>query len=107
MDTLLARSAGILKALSHPTRIAIIKLLSSGERCVCEILPALGVEQPTLSKHLAILRREGLLSCRKDGPKAIYRLNTKKAHAIIQLAQAILEENWEQERALWEETRDA
>lgn len=107
MDTLPARSAGIFKALSHPTRIAIVNLLSSGERCVCEILPALRVEQPTLSKHLAILKREGLLSCRRDGPKMIYRLNTKRVCAIIQLAQAILEENWEQEKTFWEETRDA
>ncbi len=64
--------ANFMKALSHPTRIQILELLRSGERCVCEIFPEINVDQSSVSRHLAILKREGLLDSRKDGLKVIY-----------------------------------
>lgn len=76
-------ASGVLKALSHPTRLAILETLRDGERCVCEIWPLLDVEQPTLSKHLSVLRRRGLVASRRDGQKIIYRLSGSRVTEVI------------------------
>jgi DNA-binding transcriptional ArsR family regulator len=68
------RQARIIKAMAHPTRLAIIDLLSRGERCVCDIQRTVGSDMSTISKHLALLRSAGLVSDRKEGLRVIYRL---------------------------------
>jgi len=64
----------VMRALSDPGRIKIIKLLGQGELCVCELTALLGLAQPTVSKHLRVLEDAGLVSFRKDGSWIIYRL---------------------------------
>jgi ArsR family transcriptional regulator len=57
----------VLKALSDPTRMRILALLGSGEVCVCHVHTALGIPQPTASRHLAHLKRAGLVQSCKIG----------------------------------------
>jgi len=57
----------VMKALSDPNRVKIIKLLQQKKMCVCELQGALGIAQPTVSKHLKILEEAGLVDYRKDG----------------------------------------
>ncbi len=57
----------VMKALSDPTRVRIMKLLQHRMLCVCEIREALGIAQSTTSKHLKILEEAGLATFRKDG----------------------------------------
>jgi len=64
--------AKIFKALADPIRLQILDLLQEGEKCVCEIVPALGVSQPLVSRHLKILKTRGLITDRKDGNRRIY-----------------------------------
>ena len=64
----------IFKALADRTRLRIIGLLTAGEICVCDIHGSLGLPQPTVSRHLAYLRRSGLVEGRKDGLWVHYRL---------------------------------
>jgi ArsR family transcriptional regulator len=64
----------IFRAFADPTRLRILSLLTKGELCVCEIVNALDVPQPTASRHLAYLRRAGLVVARKDGLWIHYRL---------------------------------
>jgi len=54
--------AEYFKALSHPVRIKIVHYLREGEKCVCEIVPYLREEQSNVSRHLAALKRAGILS---------------------------------------------
>lgn len=54
-------------ALADPTRLRILALLRDGEICVCHIHAALDVPQPTASRHLAYLRKSGLVDARRDG----------------------------------------
>jgi ArsR family transcriptional regulator, arsenate/arsenite/antimonite-responsive transcriptional repressor len=54
-------------ALADATRLRILSLLKEGEVCVCHIHASLGVPQPTASRHLAYLRRTGLVTARRDG----------------------------------------
>ena len=64
----------VMKALSDPNRVKIIKLLQQKEMCVCELQGALGIAQPTVSKHLKILEESGLVNFQKDGLWANYFL---------------------------------
>jgi ArsR family transcriptional regulator, arsenate/arsenite/antimonite-responsive transcriptional repressor len=64
----------VMKALSDPNRVKIIKMLQQRDLCVCEIKTALDVAQPTASKHLKILEKAGLVKYRKDGLWVNYHL---------------------------------
>ncbi len=64
----------IFKALADRTRLRILGLLSTGEVCVCDIHGSLDLPQPTVSRHLAYLRKSGLVEGRKDGLWVHYRL---------------------------------
>lgn len=64
----------VMKALSDPNRVKIIKLLQRRVLCVCEIQETLGLAQSTVSKHLKILEEAGLISYLKEGPWVNYRL---------------------------------
>ena len=66
--------AGILKALAHPTRMFIVDELSRGERSVRDLTDMIGVEMPTVSRHLSILRHAGILADDKRGLQVFYSL---------------------------------
>jgi ArsR family transcriptional regulator len=73
-DTRLQALENTFKALADQTRLRILGLLRSGEVCVCDIHGSLGVPQPTVSRHLAYLRKSGLVATRKEGLWVHYRL---------------------------------
>ena len=91
-----AIQADFIKAMAHPTRLQILELLRSGERCVCEIFPALNIEQSSVSRHLAILKREGLLHSRKDGLKVIYWTSDPRIYEIIDICSDTTRQIWQQ-----------
>jgi ArsR family transcriptional regulator len=62
------------RAVSDRTRLRILHLLLPGELCVCDLVAVLRLSQPMVSRHLAYLRRAGLVECRRDGPWCHYRL---------------------------------
>jgi ArsR family transcriptional regulator, arsenate/arsenite/antimonite-responsive transcriptional repressor len=64
----------VFKALADRTRLRILGLLAAGEVCVCDIHESLALPQPTTSRHLAYLRRTGLVATRKQGLWVHYRL---------------------------------
>ena len=64
----------VYAALADPTRLRILSLLRDGEICVCHIHAGLDVPQPTASRHLAYLRKAGLVEARRDGVWMHYRL---------------------------------
>ena len=68
--------ADILKALAHPVRILIVNALADGARCVCELNRLAEIDQSGLSRHLAILKKTGIVSDRREGMKVFYRLET-------------------------------
>ena len=66
----------VFTALAHPLRLrALLLLHEEGELCVCELTHALDVSQPMISRHLAQLRRDGLVSDRRQGQWVYYRLH--------------------------------
>ncbi|UCB52780.1 MAG: winged helix-turn-helix transcriptional regulator [Candidatus Zixiibacteriota bacterium] len=63
------------KALSDETRQSILRMLEQKEMCVCEIVGAFDVSQPTISHHLDILKRAGLIQSKRKGQNIYYSLN--------------------------------
>jgi ArsR family transcriptional regulator len=68
----------IFKALADATRLRILKLLEVREMCVCEVMIALGLTQPTTSHHLGILENAGLIKGRKEGKWVFYSIANQK-----------------------------
>ncbi|MES9994926.1 metalloregulator ArsR/SmtB family transcription factor [Desulfovibrio aminophilus] len=73
----------IMKALSDPGRVKALKMLEGGELCVCRIQEALGLAQPTVSRHLRRLMEAGLAQSRKKGPWVYYRLADEPRPAMV------------------------
>ncbi|MCW4031424.1 MAG: metalloregulator ArsR/SmtB family transcription factor [Candidatus Bathyarchaeota archaeon] len=68
------KQSRFFKALADETRVRIVKLLGVREMCVCEVMVALGLTQPTASHHLRILENAGLVKDRKEGRWVFYSL---------------------------------
>jgi DNA-binding transcriptional ArsR family regulator len=75
--------AELLKALGQPTRLKILELLADGERCVCEIFPAIREEQSNISKHLGFLRNQGIVVADRRGMRVFYRLADKRIVKLL------------------------
>jgi len=73
----------VFKALADKTRLRILGLLGNNEVCVCHIHDSLGVPQPTVSRHLAYLRRTGLVAARRDGVWMHYQVS-KSLDPVVQ-----------------------
>jgi ArsR family transcriptional regulator len=70
----LERRAGLLKSLAHPSRLMILELLETAPRCVGELTDAIGADITTVSKHLAVLKRAGLVRVVKKGTFSEYSM---------------------------------
>lgn len=81
----------VLKSLAQPTRLKIIDFLRDGERCVCEIFPAIDEEQSNTSRHLNQMQTHGILSRRKDGVKIYYAVKHPEVFDILDLATAVVQ----------------
>lgn len=66
--------AQLFKILSDPTRLRLLNLLAQGEVCVCDLHGTLGIDQPKVSRHLALMKRAGLVETRRNGKWMHYRL---------------------------------
>jgi len=80
----------VYAALADPTRLRILSLLSEDEICVCHIHASLDVPQPTASRHLAYLRKSGLVEARRDGSWMHYRLAPISNPVIAAVVKAAL-----------------
>lgn len=75
MNTAQAKArADVLKALSHPVRVLMLEALSRGDHCVNDLRRLATISQPSISRHLAWLKRAGIVSERRAGPKVIHHL---------------------------------
>lgn len=83
--------SNFFKALAHPTRIQILRLLENGPLCVCEILPKLESEQSNTSQHLSVLKQSGVLESRRDGTKVIYSVTNPQIYEVLGGVEAILQ----------------
>ncbi len=73
----------LLRALAHPHRVAIVLELAGGERCVHDLVDALGVAQPLVSQHLRVLRADHLVVGRRRGREVAYSLGDEHIAHIV------------------------
>jgi ArsR family transcriptional regulator len=89
MDRQLTAMERLFRALADATRLRILGLLLTGEVCVCHIHESLGISQPKASRHLAYLRRAGLVETRREGIWIHYRLAQSADPLISTISQVV------------------
>ena len=89
-DRIYELHANICKAIAHPARLKVLDLLRDGEQCVCRLAPEVGVTETNLSQLLAVLRRVGVVECRRDGHQIFYRVRDKRIFSVIDSMRRIL-----------------
>ncbi len=75
----------LLKSLGNPDRLLLLCQLTQGEFCVSALEVTLGIQQPTLSQQLGVLREDGMVSTRREGKQIYYSLASKEAAAVMQV----------------------
>ena len=103
-----ATTADAFNAMAEPRRRQIVDLLAGGEHPVNELVRALGLAQPQVSKHLRVLREVGVVAVREDGRRRLYRLNghaLKPIHDWVKSYEQSWTERFEQLDAVLEELK--
>lgn len=85
MQAAAAQACGLLKVLANPDRLMLLCQLTQGEHCVSELESALGIQQPTLSQQLGVLREEQLVTTRREGKQIFYGIASAEAMAVMQV----------------------
>lgn len=98
-----ALKAEFFRALGHPVRVRILQLLRDGEMTVGALQAELDLDSSGTSQHLAALRKQGLVSSRRDGTSVHYSVKDDRTLMLLQLAKEIISSNLEENRQLLDE----
>jgi ArsR family transcriptional regulator len=85
-DECVARASSLLKAVADPTRLRMLAALAKTELCVCDLSAVTGISESAISHQLRLLREERLVSFRKEGRMAYYRLQDQHVTELIKSA---------------------
>ncbi|CAL1239901.1 ArsR/SmtB family transcription factor [Candidatus Methylocalor cossyra] len=88
-DADIVRAAHCLKAMSHPLRLKILCTLGGGQVSVQDIVEQVGTTQSNISQHLAILRDQGILACKKDANRVYYYVDDERTLQLINLMKEV------------------
>ncbi|HEY5617990.1 MAG TPA: metalloregulator ArsR/SmtB family transcription factor [Vicinamibacterales bacterium] len=100
-----ALKADLFRALAHPVRIRVLELLAFKERSVQELQDALGVDQPVVSQHLAVLRSRLLVTARKKGTLAYYALRSPLVAELLRVSRELLSHRLAESQSMLRELR--
>ncbi len=92
--------AGILKAMAHPSRLLILEELGQQERSVGELTDMIGSDISTVSKHLSILKTEGIIIDEKRGSSVFYKLRCKCVLNFYECVEGVIKANAEEKAGL-------
>jgi len=104
-ERVLELKAEILKALAQPTRLRILELLRNGEKCICEIVPAINGEQSNISRHISLMQKSNLVTTRKDGVKVMVKVKDPKVFEILDSIALLLKKQMIETRRLVQQLR--
>lgn len=85
MRTAASEAGGLLKALANPDRLLLLCQLTQGPMCVSDLETTVGIQQPTLSQQLGVLREEALVTTRREGKQIYYSIASSEAMAVLQV----------------------
>lgn len=91
----------ILKVLAEPTRLKILECLRSGERCICEIIPAIRGEQSNISRHISLMQKSNLVTTRKDGVKVVVKVRDFQVFEILDKVSVVLKNQMKDQKKLF------
>ena len=97
----LEMKAEVLKALAQPTRLKILEFLRNGERCICEIVPAIHGEQSNISRHISLMQKSHLVITRKAGVKVMVKVKNPEIFNILDRVSRILKVQFEEQEKLF------
>jgi len=83
--------AKVVKAMAHPSRLKMIDELSRGERCVCDLRELVGADMSTVSKHLSVLKKAGIVEDERRGKQIYYRLRVPCVINFFHCIESVLE----------------
>jgi len=89
MNNVYELQSELLKALSHPTRLAVLDILRDGEQCVCHMEAALDLRQAYISQQLMILKDAGLVESRRDGLNLYYRVIKPEVFMVLDTLRSV------------------
>ena len=96
----LEMKSDLLKALAQPTRLRILELLREGEKCICEIIPAINGEQSNISRHISLMQKSHLVSTRKDGVKVMVKIRDPRIFEILDKVSVVLKTQMQEQNQL-------
>ena len=91
-NTLLERQAELCQAMGNTSRLKIVHILQNGPQCVGNLAKTMGLSQATLSRHLAVLRNQGVVTAQRQGQENVYHLAHPKIMVICNLLQEVISE---------------
>jgi ArsR family transcriptional regulator len=97
--------ADFFRTLGHPARIRVLELLTERDHAVHELLAAIDIEASNLSQQLAVLRRAGLVSARRESGEVVYSVSVPEVKDLLLAGRAILRHVAEQQASLGRELR--
>jgi DNA-binding transcriptional ArsR family regulator len=100
-ERVLELKAEILKALAQPTRLKILELLRNGEKCICEIVPAINGEQSNISRHISLMQKSHLVTTRKDGVRVMVKVRDPKIFDVLDRVSQILKNQIKEQEKLF------
>ena len=92
--------AGILKMLTQPTRPKILECLRNGERCICDIIPAIDGEQSNISRHISLMQKNHLVTTQKDGVRVMVKVKDPEIFNILDRVSKILKGQFKEQEKL-------
>jgi DNA-binding transcriptional ArsR family regulator len=100
-ERVLEMKAEILKTLAQPTRLKILELLRNGEKCICEIVPAINGEQSNISRHISLMQKSHLVTTRKDGVRVMVKVKDTGIFNILDRVEKILKSQMKEQEMLF------
>jgi len=83
--------AKVVKAMAHPSRLKMIDELSRGDRCVCDLRDLVGADMSTVSKHLTVLKKAGIVEDERRGKNIYYRLRVPCVINFFHCIESVIE----------------
>lgn len=97
---LIEMKAEVLKVLAQPTRLRILECLRKGEKCICELVPALNGEQSNISRHVSLMQKSHLVTTRREGVRVMVRVSDPKVFEILDTVGVVLKNQIREQKQL-------
>ncbi|MGE4421976.1 MAG: ArsR/SmtB family transcription factor [Pseudodesulfovibrio sp.] len=85
--------ASVVKAMAHTSRLMMIDELSRGEKCVCDLQELVGADMSTVSKHLSVMKKAGIVKDERRGKQVYYRLKVPCILNFFHCVESVIEAN--------------